>query len=277
MSSCIRRAGATWTTCTCEPCVLRRRRIRKANENGLLPPVPTAEAWAVLDGWIDRGWTAHAIASATGLKPRAVQGVLYDNDAGHRTALTRPTAARIITHRNAWPTVGHVGATGTTRRLQALAAMGHGLTEVRTITGLPLMTLSVLRSGSVDGTSPRNHTAVAAAFDRLAMRPGPSTRARLQATREGWAPPLAWDDIDDPQETPAHATSPDGIDHLAIDLAVTGTRLVTLTIPERHIAVTRLAGMGLADTDIARRVGVSARTVLSDRQHLGIESTWSAA
>lgn len=27
-------------------------------------------------------------------------------------------------------------------------------------------------------------------------------RNRIQAARKGWAPPLAWDDIDDPSETP---------------------------------------------------------------------------
>lgn len=273
MTTCIRRPGATWTTCTCDPCVIRRRRIRKANENGLIPPVPTAEAWDILDGWIARGWTAHAIASATGLKPRATQGLLYNNQAGHRTAMTRPTANRIVQHRNAWPTTGRVGATGTTRRLQALSAMGYGLTEVHDLTGLPMMTLSVLRSGGVDGTSPGNHTTVAAAFDQLAMRPGPSNRARIKATREGWVPPLAWDDIDDPTERPQGLDpGTDYVDHLAVDVAIRGDRPVTLTRPERHLAIRALAAAGLNDRQIADRVGCRQETVMRDRHDLGITS-----
>ena len=42
------------------------------------------------------------------------------------------------------------------------------------------------------------HDRIAAAYDELAMRPGPSARNR----RLGYPPPLAWDDIDDPAATP---------------------------------------------------------------------------
>lgn len=51
---------------------------------------------------------------------------------------------------------------------------------------------------------------VAALYDRLCMTPGPSNRARLNALAKGWAPPLAWDNIDDPDERPAEPEKVDG-------------------------------------------------------------------
>jgi hypothetical protein len=47
--------------------------------------------------------------------------------------------------------------------------------------------------------------AILALYDDLSMTPadGPGAwRALSDARKHGWAPPLAWDDIDDPNETP---------------------------------------------------------------------------
>lgn len=41
---------------------------------------------------------------------------------------------------------------------------------------------------------------IAALFEELCMTAGPSVRARNYARRQGYAPPLAWLDIDDPRE-----------------------------------------------------------------------------
>jgi hypothetical protein len=63
--------------------------------------------------------------------------------------------------------------------------------------------------------STANH--VADVYERLAMRFPPETnrhekaaaaRARNLATRMGWPPPLAWDDIDNPDEKPRGLPSP---------------------------------------------------------------------
>lgn len=40
-------------------------------------------------------------------------------------------------------------------------------------------------------------------YERLCMTPGPSTITKARARKAGWPPPLAWDDIDDPDEQPA--------------------------------------------------------------------------
>jgi hypothetical protein len=42
-------------------------------------------------------------------------------------------------------------------------------------------------------------------YDRMSMTPGTSAYARNRAERQGWLPPLAWDDemIEDPDYVPA--------------------------------------------------------------------------
>lgn len=43
---------------------------------------------------------------------------------------------------------------------------------------------------------------VAAVYDELSMTPGPSTLTASRSATRGYIAPLAWDDIDDPDETP---------------------------------------------------------------------------
>lgn len=75
-----------------------------------------------------------------------------------------------------------------------------------------------------------------------------------------------------PAPTLAHA---DTIDEVAVQRAMDGTR-TRLTLPERRLAIARLADQGLSDTQIADRLGVSLRTITRDRAKHGIESRWAA-
>lgn len=91
---------------------------------------------------------------------------------------------------------------GVTRRRQALAAIGYGLTDLAPYFGL--------NCRSIGGhTSQRKvHRDTFAqwcrVYDLLSMTPGPNQQARKLAQRQGWPPPLAWDDdtIDDPAAKP---------------------------------------------------------------------------
>ena len=102
------------------------------------------------------------------------------------------------------------------------------------------------------------------------MTMGPCLRAARWAKSRGWAPPLAWDNIDDPTEQPNLGATVDlEMDDVAIARATHGDR-VHLTKPERVAAVTRLKALGLTDDQVADRLAVTARTVLRDRTANGI-------
>jgi hypothetical protein len=117
-----------------------------------------------------------------------------------------------------------VGITGTRRRAQALVATGWSQARLARELGLTAANFcGMLRRDQVTAATAR---AVSDLYDRLWNQPPPehdqrariaASRARRHAEREGWAPPLAWDDnqIDDPDgraaegwRRPARTTHP---------------------------------------------------------------------
>jgi hypothetical protein len=105
---------------------------------------------------------------------------------------------------------GHVDATGMVRRMQALACMGWSFQTTAKRAGLGRGRDIAARATVTRATA----DAVAAAYEEMwATPPRPATReerivvakTKARAFREGWAPPLAWDDddIDNPDARPA--------------------------------------------------------------------------
>lgn len=94
------------------------------------------------------------------------------------------------------PSLGYI------RRIQALGALGWRQVDIAEAGSIPHKTI-VEMSARKPG---RVHRSTAAGLDlayaRLSMKRGPSSRTALHAARNGWPPPLAWDDIDDPNERP---------------------------------------------------------------------------
>jgi hypothetical protein len=111
---------------------------------------------------------------------------------------------------------GRLDPTGSIRRIQALVALGWTVKELGERLGSRTQ-LSVLIYGAPAFIFPATAVKIAALYEELSMRLPPETtrgdkfkasRARNVARREGWPPPLAWDDIDDPAERPRGIPSP---------------------------------------------------------------------
>lgn len=105
-------------------------------------------------------------------------------------------------HRAVYGISRSVPAVGTQRRIRALMVLGWtsrdiaercGWTTPQAVTELLTARRFLQRSTAA---------LVAATYEQLSMRPGPSAQNRLRAERKGWPPPLAWDNIDDPDELP---------------------------------------------------------------------------
>ncbi len=138
-------------------------------------------------------------------------------------------------------------------KLQTLAADGWTLVQIAAASGLSER--AVYQQIHRQVPPMRSTTAaIDRAYDQLVDDdPGDgyiAVRARLRAKRVGWPP-----------STPAPA--PADIDEVAVDRAVAGERL-PLRPAEQHSVLTRLAG-SYPDAEIARRLGLSARTVLRHR------------
>ncbi len=157
-----------------------------------------------------------------------------------------------------------------TRRLvKALHARGWSPTAIAGELGIHATNISRMRDART--VTIATHERMVALFERIWDQP-PTCSARHQAVwrdraaAEGWPPPLAWDDIyTDP--APAEVDLEDGIDAIAVELAVEGRR-VPLNRAERDEALRQLHAAGHGDRLIAHMLCVSDKTITRDRERL---------
>lgn len=107
---------------------------------------------------------------------------------------------------------------GTIRRIQALCALGYTYGDIAEALGVTQQRIGHLLNQKV--VLPEMRQKVAAVYEELCMtipqdpevlqeRECPvHKRARNRARQRGWAPPLAWDNIDDPHERPKGMPQP---------------------------------------------------------------------
>lgn len=194
----------------CPPCADARtrynRRLRKEHNMGRKRLVPIHLVRPHIRRLRAAGMTWEAIATDAGLALRTV--VRAGRDPNYQT-LTPRTARRLVSVRP--QTRSNTSALTARRRLRALVAIGYPFNHVAAEVGMTPANLSTFirdaRPGR-EGTWRSVHADVwercAAAYDRLYMTPGPSDRARDYARERGWPPPLAWNDVDDPNEVGAY-------------------------------------------------------------------------
>ena len=161
--------------------------------------------------------------------------------------------------------IGHpasVPAFGLVRRVHALQAIGWTQPQIAEAAGIALKTLRnpLWRGNSVYRAT---HEAVADAYERLCMKLPPETSgqqqrdaayARTVARKKGWAPPLAWDDIDDPNERPktgSRGRSVDEIDPVIVDRLLHGEH-VPAAVAEKAEALRRWVAAGGSRAELCR-------------------------
>jgi hypothetical protein len=155
-----------------------------------------------------------------------------------------------------------VNALGSRRRLRALMAIGYSEGDLAAALGWSRRTVSGLVAGEHDLTRASKAQAISDVYERLCGTAGDSQRARRWAQRRGWAPPLAWDDIDDPAENPAVVLEDGGIDEVAVARACrSGVSSVALTKLERDEVKRRLLSSALSAPEVAALLDVNVRTV----------------
>lgn len=164
-----------------------------------------------------------------------------------------------------------IDGTGTRRRLQGLAYMGWSRPLIGARLGITKQAVADLDR---PGRPVRRDTAnrIARLYDELHMAPGPSSAVAALARKRGYQPPLAWDNIDDPTETPHRPTMRDSdiIDEVVVWRMTQGHRVDTPTPAERVEATRRLAYLGHSDPEISQALHIETRSVLRIRAQHGI-------
>lgn len=245
--------------CGCDPCSAAATRQRaeardrlRAEGPAFLPIGPVREHVEMLRA---QGIGTHRLAGIAGVSARLIQAIVtgtrgprdgeqhtVNRKAAEALLAVRPSAALIAPSRQ-------IDATGTRRRLQALAVLGWTRAELARRTGLTATSVGrLMRADSCAISSARKvHTVYEALWDQVPPQ-GTSTqrqavsRALADAARRGWVPPMAWDDdsIDDPAAQPS------------------ATRGSALRAVERLDELLFLARAGVALPEAARRAGYAS-------------------
>lgn len=138
-----------------------------------------------------------------------------------------------------------VSALGTTRRLRALMAIGWDQRTLATHLGWGNTRVSNLVRGLNSEVTWSTAERVRVVYDRLHMTPMDGTFAarlvRTLARRQGWAAPLAWDDIDHDPE-PAGGAVVDAVDPVVVDRILAGEWRLPATREERVEVCRRFPG-----------------------------------
>tara|TARA_R110000868_G_scaffold9688_2_gene47792 strand:+ start:1728 stop:2501 length:774 start_codon:yes stop_codon:yes gene_type:complete len=236
--------------CRCEPCRTAAARASKAwrrdNYLGIVKLVDAQplkdhvamlmaegmsfKAIALTAGWSSRNSLADAMTSNR-VKPRTLARVL----AVHPELDNRRDA--------------YVDATGSARRLQALAINGWPTRNLAKQLGhKDPATIQNIANGKTPTIRLRTKDDIRALFDELWDQPGPSKRTADIAKGKGWLPALAWDDdlIDRPEHEPDDVRRP--------------VRTTWSGITLEDIEEAREQGYGTAE-QIGWRLGVSRDTV----------------
>ena len=150
-----------------------------------------------------------------------------------------------------------VDATGTRRRVEALARMGWTARVVSESVDLRPSTLSKMFWRGTVSRAIANR--VARFYGQNSGTFGGDRRIAAKSATLGYAPPIAWEDvdIDDPMARP----NVTGYDEGRVRAYLSGEQPVGLTKADKTEAVARLVDEGLTPLDAARAVGVRALDV----------------
>ncbi|MEU2789083.1 hypothetical protein [Streptomyces sp. NPDC007100] len=188
----------------------------------------------------EEGWTQIGIADTLGISRDTVGGLA----SGRNKTCRREDARRILAFQpdfDAERPSPRVDIVGSTRRLQALAVLGHALYDVSAETGVSYAVIRRILRGEGRYTSKDFAARIRRVYEQRRHTNGPSYITRGHARAKGWYGPDAWRDIDDPQCTPHENRR-----HLAA---------------LRRADVEHLAGFGISEHEIAARLGMASAYV----------------
>jgi transcriptional regulator with XRE-family HTH domain len=222
-------------------------RYRLDRQRGHTRRVPAGPAAARVRSLVAAGWSFGQIATAAHCAERTISAL----HRGEHPTVDKGIAERIAV---AAPTIHdaheatRVDSTGTVRRLRALVAIGHTQASIADALGVYRSVITHITAGDHAQVTVATARNIANLYTQWRWRPGTSVRARNHAAKRGWASPLAWDDIDNPAETPEATPLP--------ELVTQAKRAAVRNTEIRH-----LASFGESEEQIAIRLGLDVKDV----------------
>lgn len=177
---------------------MRRKRADIRRLQGIPNQTEGAPVAAHLHTLISTGWTRLQIAAASGVSDRAIRYIL--NGQREVQLATAQALLAVQPHKG----LARVDATGTIRRIQALAVTGWPIGWTANQAERTPSHLHRILNGSVPLAPRCTAERIALIYQAHEATQGPSQPSRAAAAHRGWVPPIAWDDdtIDDPSATP---------------------------------------------------------------------------
>lgn len=143
------------------------------------------------------GYTWKQIAAMAGITK---SGLYLIRDTDRRVQRQTAIAFALLPRPDLFAGEGVLSAVGIHRRIHALQALGWTQRDLCARLGWGPRRLAMVLCRDRITCSVARH--IADLYEELSSVSGPSAKTRYIATQKGWAPPLAWDDIDDPDEQP---------------------------------------------------------------------------
>jgi hypothetical protein len=197
------KGARTRPPCRCTPCTRAHRQadIKRelVRQRGGCNRVPIGEVLPHIQMLLDSGMSQTLIARQAGISQSLISYVITGRNKTVQTAKARRILAvqpRRFDGNAERPAVGSI------RRVRALYSLGHGRAAISQGSGLSVASISLLAEGRWNVIDNRAATALAAVYEELGRQRGTSWKNERRARAEAWAPPGAWDDIDDPAAVP---------------------------------------------------------------------------
>lgn len=168
---------------------------------------------------MNKGWGVRAISRETGMTTATLSAIVYGKNGILSKTVTQITAATLLAfnppfarEKRQGTSTANVDSLGSQRRLQALVALGFSLNWLAEYAGYGRSYFKAVLTQDRIGID--RARAVNEVYERLwnknpltetGMQKQIVTKAKNMARRNGWVPPMAWDDgrIDDPKHQPA--------------------------------------------------------------------------
>lgn len=280
---CVSRSLSLWSKCGCASCTNRAYRIRKANEQGTYRRIPSERGLAALDKMLAKGYNGPAIASASGVRMHTAINWAVRRRRGETFDLGPVACLKLV--QAGPPTEGRAYCWLATRKLRALSALGWAMADLIQLMDergwhhTTKFTIGRVLSAATETAEVPLLAAIDKAYALLHMTPAPDnrwhTRIRTDARAAGWAPPLAWHNIADPDDRPEgvrpkpgvreptrYSKAPEAtVDPVAVARLMAGKREgFAPTRAEREAAVHKMRARGISDQEIERITGIGHLT-----------------